>query len=277
MSDVVAELHGAVLVCRLNRPTALNGLTGPLLGEYLGLLADARTDDAVRVVVTTGEGDAFSAGADVSDLSGETARQGLNALLHERLRLTGTLSAADRAFDRLGIGRETLAIKNYDKPLIAAVNGAAAGGGFALAMLHDIRLASERATFTSAFVRIGLVAEMGLSYTLPRAIGLEAAMDIMYTGRSVNADEARELGLVRKVVAHEHLVSEAIAYAEQIAAQPPIAVQFAKRALVRSLDSALLAQLELEWSYQVAAFDTDDAREGITAFRERRPPRFGGS
>jgi 2-(1,2-epoxy-1,2-dihydrophenyl)acetyl-CoA isomerase len=271
MSDVVAERHGAVLVCRLNRPTAMNGLTGALLSEYLSVLEDARVDDAVRVVVTTGEGDAFSAGADVSDLSGEAAQQGLNALLHERLGLTSTLSAADRAFDRLGIGRETLALKNYDKPLIAAVNGAAAGGGFALAMLHDIRLASERATFTSAFVRIGLVAEMGLSYTLPRAIGFEAAMDVMLTGRSVSAGEARDLGLVRKV-AHERLV----AYAEQIAAQPPVAVQFAKRALVRSLDSALLAQLELEWSYQVAAFDTADAREGITAFRERRPPRFGG-
>jgi enoyl-CoA hydratase/carnithine racemase len=277
MSDVAAERHGPVLVCRLNRPTALNGLTGALLGEYLGLLADARTDDAVRVVVTTGEGDAFSAGADVGDLSGETAQQGLNALLHERLGLTGTLSAADLAFDRLGIGRETMALKNYDKPLIAAVNGAAAGGGFALAMLHDVRLASERATFTSAFVRIGLVAEMGLSYTLPRAIGLEAAMDVMFTGRSVTAGEARELGLVRRVVPHGQLMDEAIAYAEQIAAQPPIAVQFAKRALVRSLDSTLLAQLELEWSYQVAAFDTDDAREGITAFRERRPPHFGGS
>ena len=276
MSDVVAERHGAVLVCRLNRPTAMNGLTGALLSEYLSVLEDARVDDAVRVVVTTGEGDAFSAGADVSDLSGEAAQQGLNALLHERLGLNSTLSAADRAFDRLGIGRETLALKNYDKPLIAAVNGAAAGGGFALAMLHDIRLASERATFTSAFVRIGLVAEMGLSYTLPRAIGFEAAMDVMLTGRSVSAGEARDLGLVRKVVAHERLISDAVAYAEQIAAQPPVAVQFAKRALVRSLDSALLAQLELEWSYQVAAFDTADAREGITAFRERRPPRFGG-
>ena len=277
MSDVVAERHGAVLACRLNRPAALNGLTGALLGEYLAVLEDARTDDAVRVVVTTGEGDAFSAGADVSDLSGETARQGLNALLHDRLGLTGTLSAADRAFDRLGIGRETLALKNYDKPLIAAINGAAAGGGFALAMLHDIRLASERATFTSAFVRIGLVAEMGLSYTLPRAIGLEAAMDMIFTGRSVTAVEACELGLVRKVVAHESLIAQAMAYAEQIAAQAPIAVQFAKRALVRSLDSALLAQLETEWSYQVAAFDTDDAQEGITAFCERRPPRFAGS
>jgi 2-(1,2-epoxy-1,2-dihydrophenyl)acetyl-CoA isomerase len=144
-------------------------------------------------------------------------------------------------------------------------------------MLHDIRLASERATFTSAFVRIGLVAEMGLSYTLPRAIGLEAAMDVMLTGRSVGADEARTLGLVRRVVAHEQLMEEAIAYADQIAAQAPIAVQFAKRALARSLDNTLQAQLEVEWPYQVAAFDTDDAREGITAFRERRPPRFSGS
>jgi enoyl-CoA hydratase/carnithine racemase len=277
MSDVVAERRGAVLVCRLNRPEARNGLTGVLLGEYLAVLEEARTDDAVRVVVTTGEGAAFSAGADMGDLASETARKGLNALMHENLGLTTALSAADRTFDRLGVGRETLAIKNYDKPLIAAVNGAAAGGGFALAMLHDIRFASERATFTSAFVRIGLVAEMGLSYTLPRAIGLEAAMDVMYTGRSVGAEEARALGLVRRVVAHDRLMEEALAYADQIAAQAPIAVQFAKRALTRSLENTLGAQLELEWPYQVAAFDTDDAREGIAAFRERRPPRFSGS
>jgi enoyl-CoA hydratase/carnithine racemase len=277
MSDVVADRRGAVLVCRLNRPEARNGLTGVLLGEYLAVLEEARTDDAVRVVVTTGEGAAFSAGADMGDLASETARRGLNALMHENLGLTTALSAADRTFDRLGVGRETLAIKNYDKPLIAAVNGAAAGGGFALAMLHDIRFASERATFTSAFVRIGLVAEMGLSYTLPRAIGLEAAMDVMYTGRSVGAEEARALGLVRRVVAHDRLMEEALAYADQIAAQAPIAVQFAKRALTRSLENTLGAQLELEWPYQVAAFDTDDAREGIAAFRERRPPRFSGS
>jgi enoyl-CoA hydratase/carnithine racemase len=276
MSEVVVERHGAVMVCRINRPEERNGLTGALLAEYLAAVAEARTDDTVRVVVTTGEGDAFSAGADMSDLDGDAARQGLNVLMHEKLGLTDTLSPADRTFDRMGIGRETLAIKNFDKPLIAAVNGAAAGGGFALAMLHDIRLASERATFTTAFVRIGLVAEMGLSYTLPRAIGLEAAMDMMYTGRSVGADEAVAMGLVRRIVTHDRLMDETMAYAEQIAAQPPIAVQFAKRTLARSLDNSLDAQLELEWPYQVAAFDTDDAREGIAAFRERRPPRFSG-
>jgi 2-(1,2-epoxy-1,2-dihydrophenyl)acetyl-CoA isomerase len=143
-------------------------------------------------------------------------------------------------------------------------------------MLHDIRIASERATFTAAFVRIGLVAEMGLSYTLPRAIGLEAAMDLMYTGRSVSAAEALALGMIRRMVPHDRLLAETIDYAEQIAVQAPIAVQFAKRLLARSLDNSLLAQLESEWPSQVAAFDTEDAKEGIAAFREHRPPRFTG-
>jgi 2-(1,2-epoxy-1,2-dihydrophenyl)acetyl-CoA isomerase len=273
VTEVLAERHGAVLVLRLNRPEQRNGLTGSLLAEYLAALEEARRDDAVRVVVTTGEGDAFSAGADMADLD---SGLGLNALMHEKFGLADTLSAADRAYDRLGIGRETLVIKNFDKPLIAAVNGVAAGGGLALAMLHDIRLGSERATFTTAFIRIGLVAEMGLSYTLPRAIGLEAAMDMMFTGRLVGADEALALGMIRRALPHDRLMDESMSYAEQIAAQAPIAVQFAKRMLMRSLDNSLHAQLELEWPYQVAAFDTDDAKEGIAAFRERRPPRFTG-
>ena len=274
MSEVVLDRHGAVLVLRLNRPEQRNGLTGTLLAEYLAALEEARRDDSVRVVVTTGEGDAFSAGADMEDLDSDAL--GLNALMHEKLGLTGTLSGAEKAYDRLGVGRETLAIKNFDKPLIAAVNGAAAGGGLALAMLHDIRLASDRATFTTAFVRIGLVAEMGLSYTLPRAIGLEAAMDMMYTGRLVGADEALALRMIRRVLPHDRLIEETLAYADHIAAQAPLAVQFAKRTLARSLDNSLPAQLELEWPYQVAAFDTDDAKEGIAAFREHRPPRFTG-
>jgi enoyl-CoA hydratase/carnithine racemase len=99
---------------------------------------------------------------------------------------------------------------------------------------------------------------------------------MMYTGRSVGADEALAMGLVRRIVPHERLTDDVMAYAEQITAQAPIAVQFAKRMLARSLDNSLVAQLELEWPYQVAAFDTDDAREGIAAFRERRPPRFSG-
>lgn len=276
MSDVLVERRGAVLLCRFNRPDQLNAITGPLLAEYLEVLEEARTDDAVRVVVTTGAGDAWSAGGDLADLASDKARLGLNHLMHENFGLTESLSLADRAFDRLGIGRQTLALRHYDKPMIAAVNGAAAGGGFALAMLHDIRIVSDRARFTTAFAHLGLAVEMGISYTLPRAIGLEAAMDLVYTGRRVDAEEALRLGLVRRVVPHADLLGEAMAVAEDIAAKAPVAVQFAKRALVRSLDNSFLEQLELEWPYQVAAFGTADAREGVAAFIERRRPRFTG-
>ena len=113
MSEVVVERHGAVLVCRLNRPQERNGLTGALLAEYLAALDEARTDDAVRVVVTTGEGDAFSAGADMSDLDSERPGSGLNVLMHEMLGSADTLSTAERTFDRLGIGRETLADQEF--------------------------------------------------------------------------------------------------------------------------------------------------------------------
>lgn len=276
MSELITEQHGAVLVCRFNRPDSLNGLTGSLLGEFLRILEAVRADDGVRAVVTTGEGKAYSAGADMADLTGETAQRGLNTLLHENLTPRQPLGLGDRTFDRLGIGRETLALREFDKPLIAAVNGDAAGGGLALALLHDIRLASERARFSTAFVHIGLVAEMGLSYTLPRAVGLEAAADILYTGRRVDAQEAHAIGLVRRVVPHDKLIDEALAYAQIVAANPPVAVQFAKRALMRTFDNTLTAQLELEWPYQVAAFSTADSREGVTAFKQRRPPRFTG-
>ena len=114
MNDVVVERHGAVLLCRLNRPEEMNALTGPLLGEYMTALDEARLDDSVRVVVTTREGKPCSAGADMDDLDSDTAQQGLNALMHENLGVT--LGAADRAFDRLGIGREALAIRTSRSP-----------------------------------------------------------------------------------------------------------------------------------------------------------------
>jgi enoyl-CoA hydratase/carnithine racemase len=277
VGDLLTERHGSVLLCRFDRADRLNALSGPLLVELLAVLEEARVDDGVRVVVTTGEGEAYSAGADLSDLAGDLAGQGLNPLMHDRMGLSGSLSLADRAFDRLGIGRQALALRHYDKPMIAAVNGPAAGGGFALAMLHDIRIVSERARFTTAFAHLGLTVEMGISYTLPRAIGLEAAMDLVYTGRQVDAAEALDLGLVRRVVPHDALLDEALTYAEVLASRAPIAMQFAKRALVRSWDSTFLEQLEVEWPYQVAAFATDDAREGVAAFREKRRPRFEGT
>ena len=236
MNEILTERSGSILRITLNRPAKKNAMTSSMYMTMAQILNDSANEDDVLVVLWDGAGDSFSAGNDLEDFLKHPPGPGESP----------QAQLAD-------------AVLNFDKPLIAAVNGAAAGGGFALAMLHDIRLASERATFTSAFVRIGLVAEMGLSYTLPRAIGLEAAMDVMFTGRSVSADEALAIGMVLRKLPHERLMDEAMAYAEQIAAQAPIAVQLAKRTLARSLDNSFPAQLELEWPYQVAAFDTDDA------------------
>ena len=273
MADVETSLDDGVLVCRLNRPDAGNPLTGPLLRAYVEVLEEARTDDAVRVVVTTGSGRMFSVGGDLGDVSAPPPDASLSDLLHANYGDRDELALADQRVDRLGPGRQTLTIRNFEKPTIAAVNGPAAGGGFAVAMLHDFRIASSRARFTTAFIHLGLVAEMGLSQTLLRAVGPEAAMELFLTGRQVGADEARELGLVGRVVEPESLLDTALELATRLAAQPPLAVQLVKRTLLRAWDTTFADQLDVEWPYQVAAFAGEESRQATAAFvadRRRR-------
>jgi enoyl-CoA hydratase/carnithine racemase len=266
---VLRRRHGPVLeLCLANPP--YNGLTGPLLRAYLDALEDARLDDAVRAVVTTSAADAWCAGGDLGDLAAEAADRDLSDLLHEAVGETGSLSLADRQADRLGVGRHVLAMDAFDKPLVAAIGGAAAGGGLALALLHDVRFASDRAVFTTAFVRIGLALEMGLSFLLPRLVGPQAAFDLAATGRRVDAHEAHRLGLVWQVVSHDALATTALAYARDLAERPPLGLQLAKRMLRRSWDNRLQEQLELEWPWQVAAFGSPASRAAIEAFRRRR-------
>ena len=145
-----------------------------------------------------------------------------------------------------------------------------AGGGFALALLHDFRIASTRARFTTSFIHLGLVAEMGLSHTLLRTVGPEAAMDIFLTGRIVEADEALALGLVGRVVEHDQLEKAALEYAARLAAQPPQAVRLVKRTLLEASDASFVDELGVEWPRQVDAFAGEEARKAIDAFLERR-------
>jgi len=264
------EHHGAVLELRLNNPP-YNGLSGPLLSGYLQALEEARLDDAVRAVVTTATGPTWCAGGDLTQLNEEASDRSLSDMLHESTGDSARLSLVDRQADQLGAGRHVLTIDAFDKPMIAAINGAAAGGGFALALLHDIRFASERAIFTVAFTRIGLSLEMGLSYLLPRAVGPQAAFDLAATSRRVRAEEAEALGIVWKVVPEEDLVPTAIAYAQDLAERSPLALQISKRLLRRTWDSTLVQQLETEWPWQVAAFASPDARAAIEAFFRGAP------
>jgi 2-(1,2-epoxy-1,2-dihydrophenyl)acetyl-CoA isomerase len=265
---VVRESHGAVLELRLNNPP-FNGLSGPLLVAYLDALEEARVDDGVRAVVTTATGPTWCAGGDLSQLKEGEPDRSLSDMLHESTGQTDSLGLVDRQADRLGAGRHVLKIDAFDKPMIAAIGGAAAGGGFALALLHDIRFASERAVFTVAFTRVGLSLEMGMSYLLPRAIGPQVAFDLAATSRRVGAEEALALGLVWRLVPEGDLVATAIGYAQSLAERPPLGMQISKRLLRCSWDNTLEQQLETEWPWQVAAFASPDARAAIAAFFDR--------
>jgi 2-(1,2-epoxy-1,2-dihydrophenyl)acetyl-CoA isomerase len=276
---VVPERHGAVLELRLNNPP-YNGLSGPLLAAYLRALEEARLDDTVRAVVTSATGPTWCAGGDLTQLNEGVADRSLSDMLHESTGESARLSLVDRRADQLGAGRHVLTIDAFDKPLIAAIGGAAAGGGFALALLHDLRFASEQAVFTVAFTRIGLSLEMGLSYLLPRAVGPQAAFDLAATSRRVRAEEAVALGIVWQVVADDELVATAIRYAQDLAERSPLALQISKRLLRRTWDHSFRQQLETEWPWQVAAYDSPEAKAAIAAFfdrtAERAPDDVGG-
>ena len=266
---VERERHGAVLELRLNNPP-FNGLSGPLLVDYFDALETARLDDGVRAVVTSAVGPMWCAGGDVSQLGEEVDDGTLSDMLHRSTGEHATLSLVDRRADLIGAGRHVLAIDAFEKPMIAAIGGAAAGGGLALALLHDVRFASEPALFTVAFTRIGLSLEMGLSYLLPRAVGPQAAFDLAATGRRVGTDEALTLGIVWQVVPAADLVSTALAYAQGLAELSPLALQMTKRLLRRTWDHTFRQQLETEWPWQVAAYDSPEARSAIAEFLRSR-------
>jgi len=236
-----------VVLLRLNRPERLNALDEMLVTELIETFAAIRTARDTRVVVLTGAGRGFCSGIDVRDF-GPTM-----------------LEASDPAIDRLRF-QETMAglpqaIRALPQPVIAAVNGAAVGGGLALCLAADVRICAASASFGNAAILLGLSgAEMGMSYFLPRIVGLSVAADWMLTGRTVSADEAYRRGLVSELVDDDHLVDRALELASSIAAHPPLAAQLTKRALQVNTDAPdLPAALELENRNQVIAHATEEA------------------
>jgi 2-(1,2-epoxy-1,2-dihydrophenyl)acetyl-CoA isomerase len=249
-----------VLVITLNRPEFLNALGGNLVPEFIDACIRARQDDDVRAIVVTGAGRGFCAGADLS--RGTPAGGGPTR--HGRL-------------DRMGrAGEFMMTLRDIDKPTIGAINGVAAGAGFGIATSMDIRIASSEARFTTVFIKRGLSPDFGSSYFLPRLVGPARASEIFYTGRFVSADEAEKIGLVNRVVPPEQLMDEAVALAGELAAGPPQAMTFTKRAIQRSLQNTLEQQLEFEWTNQLVSLTSEDAQEGVLSWRERREPQFKG-
>jgi len=257
VTDLRIALDGAVATVMLDRPEALNALTVPLKEELRAAFEGFVADDAVRAVVLTGAGRAFCAGQD----------------LRERLE-PGALPLADEI--RARYNPLIRAMRGLPKPIVAAVNGVAAGAGAALAFACDVRLAAENASFVLAFGRVGLIPDSGATWLLPRLIGAAKATELALLNEPLTAADAERFGLVARVVAEDRLLEEAQAIAARLADAAPRANALTKRALALGWEADLETQLETEADFQGEAGATADHAEGIAAFLERRPPRFTG-
>jgi enoyl-CoA hydratase len=274
MPDVLSEeREPGVVVLTLNRPERRNALAPSLLDALHGAFDRIAGDPAVRVVVVTGAGDAFCSGADMKggvDLRDEPSTATGELLRHVQGDVARTLAAQElmaSLFER---------VHRLRQPVIAAVNGAAVGGGFAFALACDIRYASPGARFGAVFITRGVSAcDMGTSYFLPRLVGASRAAELMLTGRVFGAAEAREMGLVLDVVDDGSVVDRALETARLIAANPPLAVWMTKETMWQTIDAPSFRHaLDMENRTQVMCTATGELTEAFAAFREGRPARW---
>lgn len=263
--DVILKKENGIATLILNRPQKLNALGPKILDEMADAIEKADRDDGVKVLVITGEGRSFCSGA---DLTGPTS--GTDASVPELPR-----GVRIEPFARFG--RVISLLRQTRKPTIAAINGIAAGAGISLTAVCDIRVASEKATFSAIFVRRGLVTDCGGTYLLPRIMGTDKALEMMWTGDFIDAAEAFRLRLVTKVVPHDDLMKEALALAGRIAKGPSIAIEAMKRMVYRGLEANNFdAQIAWEAFAQNVCHQTEDAKEGVRSFIEKREARFQG-
>jgi enoyl-CoA hydratase/carnithine racemase len=255
------EVKDGIATLTLNRPERLNALGGTLRQDLHDAVTRAGADPEVRVMVVTGAGKGFCSGGDVKAMGEAKAGQ------RERPLLEKIAPGRDRTL---------LAMREAPQPIIAAVNGAAAGAGMNLALGCDLRIASTAAKFTQAFVKRGLHPDWGGTYFLPRVVGMAKACEMIFTGDVIDAAEALRLGIVSRVVAPEELLPTAYEVARRIAAGPPVAIRLAKRSLYANEDLDLRGALQMETMAQNICFETEDATEGIRAFGEKRAPIFKG-
>ena len=255
------EIRGAVAVITLNRPESLNALTAEVARDFQAAVREVR-DRGARAVVLTGAGRAFCAGGDLREMGRIAEREGrVDAFFDEPLRL---------------LNECMLLIRQTPLPFIAAVNGAASGGGCNLALACDLVIAGESARFNQAFIKIGLVPDCGGTFILPRLVGWKRATELMMTGEVTGAARALEMGMINSVVPDNELMAQAMAMADKLAAAPTEAIGRIKELLEASATNDLSAQLELERKAQVQSGHTKDFREGVAAFIEKRPPNFVG-
>jgi 2-(1,2-epoxy-1,2-dihydrophenyl)acetyl-CoA isomerase len=258
---ILVETRDRVTTITLNRPDSFNALTGEMSDEVCRALAEARTDDRVGAVVISGAGRAFCSGQDLRSMEDEGSGGDIGDFVRNHLRLH---------FNRM-----ILDIRHLPKPVLGSINGVAAGAGMSLALACDLRVGSEKASFMQAFSRVGLVPDAGSTYLLPALVGAARALELAWSARRVGADEALTLGLLNRKVAEAELAREAHDFASTLAHGPALAAAMAKEAILEAAGRGLAAALDHEADLQAQCIATDDFREGVAAFLEKREPRFG--
>ena len=254
LQNIKVEVEGAMAIVTMNRPKAMNALNNQTLGELNTLFDHFRKDNEILGVIITGEGKAFVAGADISQMCGYSAEQGRDYADY-----------AQSVFNK---------IESLEKPVIAAVNGYALGGGCELSMSCDIRIASEKAIFGQPEVNLGVIPCFGGTQRLTRLVGTGIAKELIYTGRNVKPEEAKAIGLVNQVVPAESLLDEAKAMMALILTKAPMAIRYSKVAINQGINMDLVRGLEFEKDVCALTFGSEDSKEGMSAFLAKRPAVF---
>jgi len=251
------EVTEGVALVTLNQPANMNALTQVMADDLMAVLQEVEEDPQVKVVVFTGTGRAFCAGGDINRM-----REGFDQV-----------SALDYMDSMLRIAKKWNELK---KPTIAAVNGAAAGAGLSLVLLSDISIVVSTAKLSCAFINMGLAPDFAMAYYLPRLVGPQRAKELIYTGRIFMPDEALQMGLINRVVEPEALMEETMALAKKLAKGPTYAMRLAKRMLQVSMESDFHTLLDVEGLIQSSAFMSEDSKEAVSAFLDKRKPTFQG-
>jgi len=266
---ILYESRGPVAIITLNKPERLNAIGGAVREEVHAAVEAAHQDDAVRAAIITGAGRGFCSGADLSGAATRAAGGGG----------IPSLTTQGERMDEMGwVGRWAKRFAHFDKPLIAAVNGVAAGAGMSMALACDVRVGSTNARFKTVFVERNLSPDSGMSYFLPRIVGYSRAADLVFSSRAVNAEEAYRIGLLDRLVEPDALIEESVKLALEMAQWPPLAIRMAKRVLQHNQDAELDDALRYESvALGFARRATNDTRESIASFAEKRKGVYTGT
>jgi enoyl-CoA hydratase/carnithine racemase len=258
----------------LNRPDKLNAWTATMEGEVRSAVERAEADDAVRVIVLTGAGRGFCAGADMS-LLGAVAKQGVTDQVRERA--LDKADAAQQEHIRADFQKKYSYFLATKKPVIAAINGPAVGLGLVIALYCDLRFASDAARFSTVFARRGLIAEYGMAWMLPRIVGHSNALDLLFSGRTIDAAEATRMGLANRVLPQEEFINQVYDYARDLASNvSPRSLAVIKRQVYESMFQSLQEAFDLSEREMLASLDSLDFKEGVAHYLEKRSPAFVG-